>query len=256
MSVSDVKRGSISELTAVGVREVRAPSKTAAGPSDQSDDTVSTRPALFSQRSRLKLNSAIEATNVATQAVDDIGRFINGIEGIVEQAGSENLPPQRKEILEREAGELRNEILKAAQRSTGDGVRPLSGDKIRIEVEETLGKALEVILPDTAKDAFGLNDIQLGTKELIVRTVTSIEKARESIEALRSKLSEGQNAIERTVAAIEVARENLEASSVSIRDVNEALKVAHDTREGIRGAPGEAIGSIATLSDQAADLLR
>jgi flagellin-like hook-associated protein FlgL len=252
MSVVEVKRVSASALqnTASPV-EPRASSPLSS--SDPSTvDSIDVRPAIFSQRSRLRLNASIEATNVAASALDDITRLVAGIEGILEQASSPDLSTARREKLSDEANDLRNEIANAAARSTSDGVRPLSGDKIRIEVEETLGRALEVILPDDARTAFGIHDIRLDTKELIINTATSIQKARESIETLRKELRSGVAAIEQTFATVEVARENREAASVSIRDVNEALRIAFETNEGIKDSPEEALGSVSQLQVEAA----
>jgi flagellin-like hook-associated protein FlgL len=252
MSVGEVKRVSVSALQSTGATP--EPRQVSAKPSSPqpSTDSVDIRPEIFSQRSRLKLNASIEATNVAAAALDDITRLVGGIEGILEQASSPELSEARKGKLNEEANQLRSEIIKAAERSTSDGVRPLSGDKIRIEVEETLGRALEVILPDTARGAFGIRDIRLDTKELIIDTAISIQKARESIESLRKELRSGVAAIEQTFTTVEVARENREAASASIRDVNEALKVAFETNEGIKDYPEEALASVGQLQVDAA----
>jgi hypothetical protein len=146
--------------------------------------------------------------------------------------------------LEKEARGLRDEITRVAQVSTSEGVKPLAGDTIRLELEETLGKALEIILPSDAKDAFGLNDINLSQKELILDTVAKVEKARRGIEQLRGSLDHGLDSLRTTVAALEVASQNVEASKTSVRDVDSALTLAVNTKGEIRDDPAGALNSV------------
>ena len=80
-----------------------------------------------------------------------------------------------------------DEIKRAAGAQATNGVRPLAGDQIRLEVEAKIGKTLDVILPDDAKSAFGLNSLSFSTKESIISTITSVEKAQQQIEKLKDR---------------------------------------------------------------------
>ena len=214
------------------------------------------RPTQVQQQVRAHINEAIDATNVASSAVDDISKLISGISGIVEQVNGQDLPPQHVAILEKEANQLKDEIARAAERSSSSGIKPLLGDKITVQVEETLGKTLEVILPDNAKEAFGLGTIQFSPKELIVNTVVSVEKARQGIEDLRKKLADGVDAVRTTVLAFDVAQQNNEASQSRVRDVDQALALAGDTKSEIRRDPDNALASVGDIAQQAPELLR
>ena len=208
------------------------------------DSTTSSRAPASQSSERVNINKAIEATNLALNATDEIGRIVGSIEGIVEQAQDPGLSSDRLAILEKEAEGLRKEIGRAAQSTTSSGVKPLAGDPIRVEVERTLGKALEIILPDVAAGSLGLNTIRLSPKDVIINTITSIEHARKGIEDLRAHLANGVGTLKDTVTALEVARENGEASQTSLRDVEDALHLAVDTRKGIRGDPKGALDSV------------
>ncbi len=271
MDVKDVngaKAGSVGQsLSPVRVLTVSTlPGLTEVQPSEadssiESSDSVTvaeenSRPTVSQQKLRSRINTAIEATNVATGAVDEIGRILGGIEGIIEQVSSEDLPPQRVAILEKEARGLREEIVKAANSATTTGTKPLAGDKIRLELEETLGKTLEIILPDKATVALGLKEIGLSPKDVIINTVARVQEARRSLEDLRTQLDSGVVSIRTAVSALEVASQNVEASQTTVRDVDDALDLARDTKGGIQGNPSGAIGSVGDLAKNASELLK
>lgn len=219
-------------------------------------DVKAPRENTINNEQRLEINRAIETTNIATRAVDDISRLLDGIQGIVEQAQDQKVPEERIKILEKEAEDLRQEIFKSAEVQSESGSKPLSGDPIRVKVEQTLGKALEVILPDDAKKAFGLSDIKLSPKEVIINTITSIERARQGIEKLRSGIQDGTTKLKDTLAALEVAKQNREASQTLLRDVENALDLSNNTKKNIRENPSSALDSFGEIKNAAIVLQR
>jgi len=216
---------------------------------------VEGRPTQQQQQVRQKLNRAIEAANVATGAVADLHNILGGIEGILEQVSAPNVPAPRVAILEREAKGLRDELAKTAQAATSDGVKPLAGDSIRVELEETLGKALEIVLPDDAQHAFGINNINFSKRDLILDTVAKVEEARRGVAKLRERLEQGVGTLHTTIAALDIANENAEAAQTSVRDVDQAVKLARNTRSDIRQDPSGALNSLGDIGKKATDLL-
>lgn len=204
---------------------------------------------------RGKVNEIINVTNVATEATSQISDLVKSIDGIVEQAKAENTTDQRKAILEEEANQLVNEIKKAALQSADNGVKPLAGGTIRLEVEERIGKTLEVILPDEASAAFGLGKISFSTKDSIISTIASVEAALNSITRLREAVSETAKNIEETVKAVDVAIQNAEASETSVRDLDMALRLASETSVVISKDPDKALSSVGKLNQGALGLL-
>ena len=264
MSVKDVNTGGVNQAskglspvrvftvnTLPGVQSAQSTTDTVSVESPATD-----RPSVAQQRLRGKINRAIEATNVASGAVEDLGRILGGIEGIVEQVSSNDLPPQRVAILEKEANNLRDQLVRTADVSTSDGVKPLAGDSIRLELEETLGKTLEIILPDSARSAFGIGDVSLSPKDFILDTVARVEEARRSIEQLRGQLDSGISSIRTAVSVLEVASQNVEASQTTVRDVDDALDLARLAKGGIQEDPKDAIGSVGDLTKSAPELLK
>ncbi len=205
---------------------------------------------------RRKLNDAISLVNVAEESTSKISEFVESISGIAEQAASEQTNPDRRKVLEREGNELVDAIKRTAQTKTDSGVKPLAGDEIRIEIEEKLGKVLDAVLPDDAKQAFGIAQIDFSTKDSIISTITQVRQAEEQLKRLREAVGHVSKNVREVTDEIDVALQNAEASEVSVRDVEEALKLAHTTGRSIGEDPERAINSVGKFTENAAGLLK
>lgn len=204
---------------------------------------------------RKQLNDVINVTNVAKVTTSQIDKMVQSISGIIKQVSKEEIPQQRRIALEKEANQLVEEIRKAAETKASNGLKPLAGDKIRLEVEEKIGKTLDVILPDDAKNAFGIASINFSTKDSIIATIASVQSAQESILKLKDAVESANKNISSAAATIDVALQNNEASEVSIRDLDQALKKATETRSVISANPDKAIQSLGNLSANSLGLL-
>jgi flagellin-like hook-associated protein FlgL len=205
---------------------------------------------------RKKANRAITALNIAATATDEIQKLVESIGGIIDQAKTSDLAASRRDVLQKEANQLVDEIKTRALKTESDGVRPLLGDTVRFEVEERYGDALEIILPDTAKNAFGIGQVSLSMKDSIIDTITRVEQAKKQFEELRTAVDKASSSLKQSVDTFEVAIQNGEASQTSIRSLDQALALATSTHNGIGKSPKEAFGSISKLDLSAAALLR
>lgn len=205
---------------------------------------------------RGRANQVINLVNVATTATDDIQKLVESIGGIVEQAQAPDLSDSRMAILEKEANQLVDEIRAKAQTTESGGIKPLLGDSVRFEVEERFGDALEIILPDTARNAFGLGQISLSLKDTIIDTITRVEQAKQQFEELRSSVDKAGVSVRRVVDTFEVALQNSEASKISIRSLDQALSLATNAHQQIGKNPDQALGSFAGLERNSAVLLQ
>ncbi len=202
-----------------------------------------------------KLNEVIEATNVASEAVTKIGRILKGIEGRANQALSPAVSEENAKLMEDAARSLRNKIVKTASVETSLGAKPLSGDSIRLELEETLGKTLEIILPSGAATAFGLDAVNLSPKDLILDTVAKVQAARKGIEELRNKLALGIGMIKGVVANQDNAPVVASTTPGKLRDVEQVWTAVREARNEIKEQPTLALGVIGDLQRNASTLL-
>lgn len=205
---------------------------------------------------RNRTNQVINVINVTSSATDDIETLLQSVSGIVEQANSPELGNTKRGILQNEANQLIEEIKAKAYSAESNGVRPLVGDNIRFEVEQKYGDTLEIILPDTAKDGFGLGQINLSLKDSIIDTIARVEQAKRQFAELRTSVDQATSSVRKTVDTVEVALQNSEASKVTIRSVDQALSLATSTHRQIGANPEQALESFGKLDLSSAVLLR
>jgi flagellin-like hook-associated protein FlgL len=216
---------------------------------------VASRRVSSGSEARAKTNEAINVVNVASEATSDIEKLINSISGIVEQASNPNMSESRRKVLEQEANQLVAEIRRKALSKTSDGVRPLAGDKYSLKADDKSEVEFDIALPDAAKDAFGLGDISLSSDASIPVAKSALSRAREQVEKLRDSVKQTQAQVKNTVDALEVALQNSEAAQTSVRDVDEALKLAGRTKADISRNPDSALESVGNLQRKALNLL-
>ncbi len=179
-----------------------------------------------------KLNEAIEATNLVTEAFTNIGRMLSTIEGTLGFSAKSGASGDSGAVARR-------------------GSTPGAGDSIRVELEETLGKTLEIILPSGGGAASGFQAANVSPKDLILDTVAKVEAARKGIEELRSKLAVGIGTLQRSAST----RDTNAVSSARLRDEEQVWTVAREARNEITGQPERALGVVGDLQRNAPALL-
>lgn len=207
-------------------------------------------------KTRKAANEIVNTINLVVDATGEIDRLVKSIDGIVKQASKGDVPEKRLAVLEKEA----NQILDAIKRRVDDTHtahgNPLVGDAVTLSTDKDIIATLDVKLPNHAKDIFGLRKVDFSKKDSISESRSTIEKAQTQVNDLKSKVHESRNAIHQTVAALDVALQNTEASSASVRDLDQALRLAGNTKFNINSDPAGAIGSLDKLGRQALDLLK
>lgn len=199
---------------------------------------------------RDRVNEVIGRVQEAADAVQDIAGLAESIDGIVARAETGDLSEDQTEILASEANQLVDEIRRRSQR----GAEALPGspsDKIRLEVERSLGKALEALFPD-GEDGFGIGTVKLHPPDVIISVRTNVQVARQRIEEIGQTLSGVREEVQEAL----VAFENSVASLSSVRDLDKAAALAKDAGSQISDAPDKALGSIGRLTAETVELLK
>jgi hypothetical protein len=204
--------------------------------------------------SRESLNRVIDAVNSVQETAKTLDTLVGSIAGIVKQVEGGNLPKGRVAKLEEEANGLVAAI-KEVEIKPAEGVKSVAvGDKVKVEIA-ALDKALDIIFPDSTKSGFGLGTIRFEPKEQILKVRESVLAAKEQVEALRQSVDDAQQRLRGAIDNDEVAAENSQAAESSLRDLDQALKLASTARNRITSNPDTALGS-AGVSQKAIELLR
>ncbi len=229
--------------------------KVASVPDESVEVSVESRDSSGQNDLRTQLNQAINVVNVVSDAEKSLRQLVGSIDGIVDQADSEKSPANRIPVLEEEANSLVSAIKDIAQNTSVGDVKPLNGDKVVLEVREELGRQLELIFPNDAKDAFGMGSIEFSRKEAIIETRTKIAVAWQRIEELGQAVDKNTEDIKTLSASMEVALQNSEASEASPRDLDAAIQLAGQTSLGISQNPTTAMSSVGQIPKKAVNLL-
>lgn len=259
----------VKDITKVGVQEVLSLTPQGNAQSEQHDSadthSVSTEAppkdvVSISELSRRegqhevvnKLNETISTLNVAVAGTAKIGNVFDSIEGLVEQAGGASADAQRH--LEVEANQLVDAISTIANSKSENGQKPLAGDTIELQIERSIGKTLTILLPDGAKNSFGLTDISFSPAENILATRNAVARAKAQFEALQGHVYQAVDAVKNTVNTVDVSLQNAEASRVTVRSLQNAIELSTSTSSEISANPEVAIDSIGAA--QGAELVR
>ena len=205
---------------------------------------------------RANLNSVLDVVNVTRNATLEIGNILESIGGIAEQAAKEDTNSDRRKVLEEEGNSLIQEVQRIARETEIKGVRPLAGDSIRLELEETLGRTLETILPDKAERAFELASVDFSTADSIIDTRTRVERAEQAFESLREAVDQTATQLQEQALELDVAIQNSAAAESSVRDLEQALLLAQQTGQSIESNAQNARESHAGIKPSALELLK
>lgn len=205
---------------------------------------------------RKNLNEAIASINVASDATGSIAKYLTSIDGFIEQAQSSDASPQRKQALESEANQLVDEIKRTAREVSTVANAPIPDDQVRKDIEEKLGRTLDVLLPEDRGSDSGLGPVSFSRKDSIIQTITNVARARERIEDMRQSIRETSETLKSAVLNYEIAQQNGESALASVRDVDFAVKLASQARSSIFNDPGAALDAIGTVSPNVADLVK
>lgn len=260
MDVKEVQSPKTSSSSAVSITEsnlvrTKIPDNniSEAATSQVASENLDSRP---ENEARLNLNRIIETVNVTQSATQEIGKLVESISGIVEQALQDGVSSERRKVLEKEGNNLINGIKEVTSQNSVHGLNPLTGDKIKIELYEKFGKSLEYILPDDAQKSFGLSQLDFSTVDAIISTRANVLKAQRQYEKLNQSVTVVADDVRKVAESIDVAKQNKEASQVSVRDLDSALKLADDAVQNIKTNRQQALKSFGDISTKALDLLK
>jgi len=197
-----------------------------------------------------RLASAVNLTSNATKALKEL---MSSLEEIVDLATFEQLPSND---LEKKANTILNEITAKIEFTAIVPQPALLDDNARVELEQELGKTLDFIFLEDAKESLGIGSISFASKDAIIDTVYKVRSARERIDSFSESLDYLRNSLGRKLTEREVARQNIEASGTTVRDLEEASTLAEFTKDSIGKNPLLALESAGNFAKRAPDLLK
>lgn len=190
-------------------------------------------------------NSEATISNITNQA-DSLKSYVKSLGGIINQ-GLKEASPVRQFALQKEA----NQVFTAIQEklTVVKKPQPVSSDPVRSEVEAKIGRALDILFPDSDKDQ-AATEISFSNKDLIISVQTRILKASQYLDSLESESSPLPEEISDVKDRAETAQVNAESAQSSVRDVESAFDLVKNTGNLIGTEPQKALSAIGDIRGQ------
>lgn len=199
--------------------------------------------------------SVIEKVEEALQTTQEIGEIFQSIAGIVELADKEITERQKRERLQTEARELASQIEARLERISRTSLNPLPEEEQKRKKVEELLREIAELTPKSFGEYLSSADINLSSEQEIEATIRKVKRAKERIERLSGIVHETADIMKKAFTLTEIASENSTASEASIRELDEALRIAEETSLHINENPAAALGAIG-LTKESLELLK
>ena len=204
-------------------------------------------------------SDGISLVQTAEGGLNEIGNVVVRLRELGMQAASDTVSDVERGFINKEVGQLKEEMQRIAQVTTWgktkllDGSTPSYDFQVGIfnnEFEDRISfKASENV---ATLDALGLTGVDYAQKEGAQEALGQLDNAQESVNRMRSNLGALQNRLTSTVTNLGVFEENMSAANSRIRDTDVANASAEMTRNNILLQASTATLAQANSKDQLA----
>lgn len=182
----------------------------------------------------------ISLVQTAEGGLNEIGNIIVRLRELGIQAASDTVGDTERGFINKEVGQLKDEMQRIASVTTWGKTKLLDGSTPTYDIQvgtynnEKEDRISYVASENTATiDALGIAGIDYSSKEGAQSSLESLDKAQEGVSRMRSNLGALQNRLTSTVTNLSVAEENMSAANSRIRDTDVAASTAEMTKANI-----------------------
>ena len=244
---SSKQRSARATLSGVSVKDAQ---------SSRSDINIRISSKSETQTVRSSANSVIDLVNNVSDATAQIDQLVKSLGGILEQASGNQLPERRAQALENEANQLVSKIKELAGNSSKYSTSASQDSTLRSQVEAKLGKPLEQILPSEITANFGIENVNLTQQDSVLQTLKKVKEARDTLDKIQKQATQAKDVVADFLSSQDVAEQNSASAESSIRDVDQAVKLASNTRSTIFNNPDQALSAVGNVEDNSLKLLK
>ena len=191
--------------------------------------------------------------------MNEIGNIVVRLRELGIQASSDTVGENERGFINKEVGQLKDEMQRIAQVTTWgktkllDGSTPTYDFQVGTHNNEFEDRISFKASENTATlDSLGLAGLDYQSKEGAQSALEMLDKAQDHVNGMRSNLGALQNRLTSTVSNLGVAEENMSAANSRIRDTDVAQATAEMTRNNILLQAATSTLSQANAKDQMA----
>jgi flagellin len=204
-------------------------------------------------------NDGISMIQTAEGGMNEVSNILTRFRELSIQAASDTISDTERGFIDKEVGQLRQEVDRIAKSTEFNGKKLLSGegDHMDIQIGQNNRPDQDRFSYDPAKtdattDHLGIGGISVATKEQAQENLGKIDMAIKTLSGNRAELGALQNRLQSSVNNLQIYDENLSAANSRIRDVDVASETATLTKQNILSQASTSVLSQANQNSQLA----
>lgn len=204
-------------------------------------------------------NDGISMIQTAEGAMNEVGNILVRFRELSVQAASDTIGDAERGFIDKEVGQLKQEIDRIARSTEYNNTKLLSGEgsPLEFQIGQNNDPNTDRFLFDRAKanvsaEFLGVGAVTTKTKEDAQNNLAAVDYAISTLTGNRAELGALQNRLQSSINNMGIYNENLQAANSRIRDVDMASETAEMTKQNILAQAGTAVLSQANASSQLA----
>lgn len=195
----------------------------------------------------------ISLVQTAEGALTESTNILQRIRELAVQAANGVNNDDNRAALDLEVQQLLAQIDDIAIDTEFNGLRVLSAvGTLTIQAGFQPGQTLTINVAGAKTNDLGVNALAISAVDIAVSTISTVDRALESINTLRSRFGALQNRLEFTINTLAIQEENAAASESAIRDADIAQETSRFTRNQILVSAGTSVLAQANVIPQSA----
>ncbi len=204
-------------------------------------------------------NDGISLVQVAEGSLNEVSNMLIRLRELGVQAASDTIGNTERKFLDVEYQQLKSEIQRVTESTKFNGYELLNGTGGMIDIQVGVNNdpfqdriSFNAGAANSSLDSLGLTAESVGTKEGAHTSLSLIDNALTSVNAIRANFGALQNRLVSTSNNLLIADENLSAANSRIRDTDVASETSEMTRNQILLQAGVSVLGQANQSQQLA----
>ena len=195
----------------------------------------------------------VSLVQTAEGALSETTNILQRIRELAVQASNGTQSTDNRSALNNEVRQLLQQIDDIALDTEFNGIRVLSSNQtVTLQTGAFTSQVLGVVVGGAKTNDLGVSPVAVSSIALAVSTISTIDRAINSVNALRSDLGASQNRLEFTISTLAIQEENAAASESAIRDADIAQETIKFTRNQILVSSGTSVLAQANIVPQSA----
>jgi flagellin len=195
----------------------------------------------------------ISLIQTAEGAMTETHSILQRMRELALQAASGTLKDEDKTAIQKEVGQLLQEMDRIAEQTEFNQMKLLDGSlgttAMEFQIGANQGQTMSFNIGDASTTGLSISGLDVASDAQ--GALASLDAAIKEVSLSRADLGAIQNRLEHTIANLGVASENLQAAGSRIRDVDMAQEIMNFTKLQILQQAGTAMLAQANLSPQA-----